>query len=83
MISMDALHKVIDASQLTLDLEGTLHYDHSIWIELRCVSLSHSIFYFMDPWQRNMMMIIFWVAFDYNQTCVQQPPSGLLIRGRC
>jgi len=38
MISMDALHKVIDASQLTQDLEGTLHYDHSVWIELRCVS---------------------------------------------
>ena len=35
---MDALHKVIDASQLTQDLEGTLHYDHSVWIELRCVS---------------------------------------------
>ena len=40
MISMDALHKVIDASQLTVDLEGTLHYDHSVWIELRCVSYS-------------------------------------------
>jgi hypothetical protein len=38
MISTDALHKVIDASQLTQDLEGTLHYDHSVWIELRCVS---------------------------------------------
>ena len=42
---MDALHKVIDASQLTQDLEGTLHYDHSVWIELRCVSLhyDHSV----------------------------------------
>jgi len=38
MISMDALHKVIDVSQLTQDLEGSLHYDHAIWIELRCVS---------------------------------------------
>ena len=38
MIGMDALHKVIDATQLTHDMEGTLHYDHSVWIELRCVS---------------------------------------------
>lgn len=38
LISLDALFKVIDPSQLTLDLEGSLHYDHAIWIELRCVS---------------------------------------------
>lgn len=30
--------KVIDPSQLTTDLDGTLQYDHAIWIELRCVS---------------------------------------------
>lgn len=38
LISLDALHKTIDPSQLTQDLEGTLHYDHATWIELRCVS---------------------------------------------
>ena len=38
LISTDALLKVLDPSQLTKDLDGTLLYDNSIWIELRCVS---------------------------------------------
>ena len=38
LISTDALLKVLDPSQLTMDLDGTLLYDNSIWIELRCVS---------------------------------------------
>ena len=37
LISMDALLKVVDPTQLTPDLEGTLQYDHTTWIELRCV----------------------------------------------
>ncbi|XP_062526260.1 kalirin isoform X6 [Bombyx mori] len=35
MISLEALPKVIDSSQLTPDLEGTLQYDHPQWIDLR------------------------------------------------
>ncbi|XP_049828356.1 kalirin isoform X4 [Schistocerca gregaria] len=35
MISLEALPKIIDTSQLTSDLEGTLHYDHSQWIDMR------------------------------------------------
>uniref|UniRef100_A0A0K8SZ08 CRAL-TRIO domain-containing protein n=2 Tax=Lygus hesperus TaxID=30085 RepID=A0A0K8SZ08_LYGHE len=35
MISMEGLPKVVDSSQLTTDLDGTLHYDHSQWIDLR------------------------------------------------
>nr|XP_032526411.1 triple functional domain protein isoform X1 [Danaus plexippus plexippus] len=35
MISLEALPKVIDSSQLTPDLEGTLQYDHAQWIDLR------------------------------------------------
>jgi hypothetical protein len=35
---MDALQKLVDPNQLTLDLEGTLQYDHATWIDLRCVS---------------------------------------------
>ncbi|XP_059088154.1 triple functional domain protein-like isoform X1 [Tigriopus californicus] len=35
-ISLDSLMKVIDLSNLTQDLEGTLVYDHTTWIELRC-----------------------------------------------
>ncbi len=31
--------KYADPSQLTQDLEGTLPYDHTIWIEMRCVSI--------------------------------------------
>ena len=38
MISLEALPKVIDISQLTPDLEGTLQYDHAQWIDLRLVS---------------------------------------------
>ncbi|KAM3969030.1 LOW QUALITY PROTEIN: trio Rho guanine nucleotide exchange factor [Aphomia sociella] len=35
MISLEALPKVIDSSQMTADLDGTLPYDHSQWIDLR------------------------------------------------
>jgi len=37
MISLEALPKIIDTTQLTSDLEGTLHYDHSQWIDMRLV----------------------------------------------
>ena len=37
-ISLESLMKTVDPSQLTPDLEGSLQYDHSTWIELRCVS---------------------------------------------
>ncbi|KAK9499466.1 hypothetical protein O3M35_002497 [Rhynocoris fuscipes] len=32
---MDGLSKVVDSSQLTPDLDGSLHYDHSQWIDMR------------------------------------------------
>lgn len=35
MISIEALPKIIDSSQLTSDLEGTLPYDHAHWLEIR------------------------------------------------
>ncbi|KAL0852358.1 hypothetical protein ABMA28_000559 [Loxostege sticticalis] len=35
MISLEALPKVIDSSQVTTDLDGTLQYDHAQWIDLR------------------------------------------------
>ena len=38
LTSLEGLGKFIDPSQLTPDLEGSLSYDHAIWIELRCVS---------------------------------------------
>lgn len=41
MISLEALPKVIDSSQLTLDLDGTLPYDHAQWIDLRLVSINN------------------------------------------
>lgn len=45
MISLEALPKVINTSQLTPDLEGTLQYDHTQWIDLRLVRniLSYTI----------------------------------------
>ena len=39
LTSLEGLAKYIDPSQLTVDLEGSLAYDHSIWIEMRCVSV--------------------------------------------
>lgn len=44
MISLEALPKVIDSSQLTPDLDGTLQYDHAQWIDLRLVSFKFYIF---------------------------------------
>lgn len=44
MISLEALPKVIDSSQLTPDLEGTLQYDHPQWIDLRLVSIQKHIY---------------------------------------
>ncbi|XP_015125607.1 triple functional domain protein isoform X1 [Diachasma alloeum] len=35
-ISLEALTKVIDPSQLTVDLDGSLQYDHGKWIKTRC-----------------------------------------------
>ncbi|XP_073951079.1 trio Rho guanine nucleotide exchange factor isoform X3 [Choristoneura fumiferana] len=35
VISLEALPKVVDSSQLTPDLDGTLQYDHAQWIDLR------------------------------------------------
>ncbi|CAB3382818.1 Hypothetical predicted protein [Cloeon dipterum] len=35
LIGLDALPKSIDTSQLTLDLDGSLIYDHAHWIEMR------------------------------------------------
>ncbi|KAF5295457.1 hypothetical protein FQR65_LT10445 [Abscondita terminalis] len=35
MISVEALPKIIDTSQLTSDLEGSLSYDHASWLETR------------------------------------------------
>lgn len=35
MLSIEALPKIIDTSQLTSDLDGTLGYDHSSWLEVR------------------------------------------------
>ncbi|KAG7167735.1 Kalirin-like [Homarus americanus] len=35
LISVETLAKTIDPSQLTIDFDGTLPYDHNTWIELR------------------------------------------------
>lgn len=34
-ISIQALNKIIDPSQLTSDFDGFLHYDHTQWLDLR------------------------------------------------
>lgn len=39
MISVETLSKYIDPTQLTSDLDGTLSYDHNLWIELRLVCI--------------------------------------------
>ena len=42
MIDVDDLSKLVDASQLTADLDGTFSYDHNQWIDLRIVSPTHT-----------------------------------------
>ena len=49
MISVEALSKAIDQSQLTSDFDGTLAYDHNTWIELRLAIEEFS-------WQANEML---------------------------
>lgn len=48
MMSVEALPKIIETSQLTSDLDGTLHYDHAQWIDMRLVCVSSCI-HFMNP----------------------------------
>lgn len=38
--SLKALLKHIDQSQLTRDLDGSFHYDHSHWIHFRQVGVT-------------------------------------------
>eukprot|EP00057_Strongylocentrotus_purpuratus_P005293 XP_003730629.2 PREDICTED: kalirin [Strongylocentrotus purpuratus] len=35
MISSENLVKMVDPAQLTVDMEGTMHYDHEEWLQLR------------------------------------------------
>nr|XP_054757558.1 kalirin-like [Lytechinus pictus] len=35
MISSENLVKLVDPAQLTVDMEGTMHYDHEEWLQLR------------------------------------------------
>lgn len=51
MISIENLTKFIDLSQLTPDFDGTLHYDHKEWMELRVVSF----FLFWRSLHRNLI----------------------------
>lgn len=47
MVNLEGLSKYIDSTQLTSDLDGTLHYDHAQWIDIRLVSISQfNIFIF-------------------------------------
>lgn len=38
MVNLEGLSKYIDSTQLTSDLDGSLHYDHAQWIDIRLVS---------------------------------------------
>lgn len=39
MVNLEGLSKFIDSTQLTSDLDGSLHYDHAQWIDIRLVSI--------------------------------------------
>lgn len=39
MVNLEGLSKYIDSTQLTSDLDGSLHYDHAQWIDIRLVSI--------------------------------------------
>jgi kalirin len=38
MVNLEGISKFIDSTQLTSDLDGSLHYDHAQWIDIRLVS---------------------------------------------
>lgn len=40
MVNLEGLSKYIDSTQLTSDLDGSLHYDHAQWIDIRLVSIN-------------------------------------------
>lgn len=48
MVNLEGLSKYIDSTQLTSDLDGSLHYDHAQWIDIRLVSKSKFKNYKMD-----------------------------------
>lgn len=39
MVNLEGISKYIDSTQLTSDLDGSLHYDHAQWIDIRLVSI--------------------------------------------
>lgn len=40
MVNLEGLSKFIDSTQLTSDLDGSLHYDHVQWIDIRLVRIN-------------------------------------------
>jgi hypothetical protein len=53
MVNLEGLSKYIDSTQLTSDLDGSLHYDHAQWIDIRLVSI----------YQFNNCLVIFYINF--------------------
>lgn len=44
MVNLEGLSKYIDSTQLTSDLDGSLHYDHAQWIDIRLVCKNKLIY---------------------------------------
>ena len=71
MVSVDAIHKVIDANQLTTDLEGTLEFDNEEWIDLRLVSRSKVTYtYIVGVSPQKVVCTLVWLVTEIFLSCV-------------
>jgi len=60
MVNLEGLSKFIDSTQLTSDLDGSLHYDHAQWIDIRLVSI---IFILQPSVISNYLLLYFLLLF--------------------
>ncbi len=66
MVSAEALTKLVEASQLTADLGGTLAYQHQDWLEMRvavedCLVKTHDLLDSYDDVKDQMEDLVTWL----------------------
>jgi len=63
MVNLEGLSKFIDSTQLTSDLDGSLHYDHAQWIDIRLVSIiSFTLLFYVIVY---LFIILFYHYLEY------------------
>ncbi|KAJ8019897.1 Triple functional domain protein [Holothuria leucospilota] len=77
MISAEGLLKVVDSSQLTPDLDGTLIYDHGEWIQIRLAleeffNLAGNLMQHEDHLQMEMTRIEYPSSIDEARRAIEE-----------